>query len=81
MDGIEKRAVRKFSRHGGAAHHRLLGDVHQIFDVVILVLLKRRKQHVQDLLLVDPRPFPFLLLLPVILQLQGREKRTRGRGR
>lgn len=52
------------------SYHRLFGDVHQVFYVVVLVLLKGREQHVQHLLFVYSRPFARLLLFPFILELQ-----------
>lgn len=52
------------------AYHRLFGDIHQVFDVVVLVLLKGREQHVQHLLFVCSCSFALLLLFPLILQLQ-----------
>lgn len=52
------------------AYHRLFGDIHQVFDVVVLVLLKGREQHVQHLLFVCSRSFALLLLFPLILKLQ-----------
>lgn len=52
------------------SYHRLFGDVHQVFDVVVLVLLKGREQHVQHLLFVQSRSFALLFLFPLILKLQ-----------
>lgn len=56
------------------SYHRLFGDVHQVFDIIVLVLLKGREQHVQDLLFVRSRSLALLLLLLLILQLQKRQK-------
>lgn len=56
------------------SYHRLFGDVHQVFDIIVLVLLKGREQHVQDLLFVGSRSLALLLLLLLILQLQKRKK-------
>lgn len=53
-----------------AAHHRLFGDVHQVLDVVILVLLKGREQHIQHHLSLSPHHLPLRLLLLLILHLR-----------
>lgn len=58
-----------------ASYHRLFGDVHQVFDVVVLMLLKSREQHVQHLLLVSSGSLALLLLLPLILELWQRVDR------
>lgn len=56
------------------SYHRLFGNVHQIFDVVILVLLKGGEQHVQDLLFVGSRSFARFLLFLLVLQLQKKKR-------
>lgn len=58
------------------SYHRLLGDIHQVFDVVILVLLKGRKQHVQHLLFISSCSFALLLLFPFIFKLQQNVERS-----
>lgn len=58
------------------SYHRLFGNVHQVFDIIILVLLKGGEQHVQDLLFISSRSFALLLLLLLILQLQKKNKQT-----
>ena len=57
------------------SYHGLFGDVHQVFNIVILMLLKGREEHVQHLLLVCSCSFAFFLLLFLIIQL-GRKKKT-----
>lgn len=52
------------------SYHGLFGDVHQVLDVVVLVLLKGRKQHVQHLLLLRSRSLSLLFLFPLVLALQ-----------
>lgn len=51
------------------SYHRLFGDVHQVFNVVILMLLKGREEHVQHLLLVCSGSLAFFFLLFLIIQL------------
>lgn len=51
------------------AHHRLFGDVHQVLNVVILVLLKGREEHVQHDLPLGPHHLPLRLLLLLVLHL------------
>lgn len=58
------------------SYHRLFGNVHQIFDIIILVLLKGGEQHVQDLLFVSSRSFALFLLFLLVLQLQKKNKQT-----
>ena len=43
-------------------YNGLVGDAHEVLDVVILVLLKGREEHVGHLVFVHPRPLPLLLL-------------------
>lgn len=50
-------------------YHWLFSDIHQVFDVVVLVLLKSREQHFQNLLFVSSRPLAFLFLLLLVLAL------------
>lgn len=52
------------------SYHRLFGDVHQVFDVIVLMLLKGREQHVQHLLFVSSRSFALLFLFLLMLDLQ-----------
>lgn len=54
------------------AYNRLFGDVHQVLNVVILVLLKGREEHVQHDLLLRSHHLPVGLLLLVVLQLRFR---------
>lgn len=53
-----------------AAHHRLFGDVHQRLNVVILVLLEGREEHVQHELTFSSHHLPFSLLFLLILHLR-----------
>lgn len=53
-----------------AAHHRLLGDVHQLLNVVILVLFKGGKEHVQHHLTLRPHHLPLWLLFLLIHDLE-----------
>lgn len=55
-------------------YHGLLGDVHQVLQVVILMLLKGWKQHVQHLLLISSSSLSIFLLLPFIFNLYGKSK-------
>lgn len=50
--------------------HRLFGDVHQVLDVVILVLLKGREEHVQHDLPLGPHHLPLRLLLLLVLHIE-----------
>lgn len=59
-----------------AAHHRLFGDVHQVLDVVVLVLLKGREAHVQHHLSLGPHHLPLGLLLLIVLQLRTKRSVT-----
>lgn len=52
------------------SHHRLFGQLHQVFYVIILVPLKSAEQHVQNLLLVCSRPLALLLLFLLSLSLR-----------
>lgn len=54
-----------------AAHHRLLGDVHQLLNVVILVLLKGGEEHVQHHLTLGSHHLPLRLLLPLVRDLKN----------
>lgn len=58
------------------SHHRLFGQVHQVFYVIILVPLKSGEQHVQNQLLVCSRPLALLLLFLLRLSL-WREKKNK----
>lgn len=41
-----------------AAHHRLLGDVHQLLNVVMVVLFKGGEEHIQHHLTLCPHHLP-----------------------
>ena len=59
-----------------AAHHRLFGNVHQVFNVVVLVLLKGREEHVQHDLPLGPHHLPLGLLLLLMQHLRIKWKIT-----
>lgn len=70
---------RSFSEHSRwfvfvqAAHHGLLGDVHQLLNVVILVLFKGGKEHVQHHLTLRPHHLPLRLLFLLVHNLEIRQ--------
>lgn len=55
-------------------YHWLFGYVHQVFNVVILMFLKGRKEHVQHLLFISPSPFPIFFLFLLVFNLPIRYK-------
>lgn len=54
----------------GAPHHGLFGDVHQVLEAVVLVLLESREEHVHHNLSLRPHHLPFGLLLLLKLHLE-----------
>lgn len=59
-------------------YHRLFCDVHQVLQIIILMLLKSWKQHVQNVLFISSGSFSIFFLFPFIFNLCEKSKNPEG---
>lgn len=59
-------------------YHRLFCDVHQVLQIIILMLLKSWKQHVQNVLFISSGSLSIFFLFPFIFNLCEESKSPEG---
>lgn len=57
-------------------YHRLFRDVHQVLKIIILMFLKSREQHIQNILFISSSSLSIFFLFPFIFDLYAKSRRN-----